>query len=665
MKARNRGLIHKGATTAFAAACLALTLLAFLAFGHAQPASSDVAYSTPAAPTGVTAKVVRDGLRVSWSPSPTLHPAVTHYSVGAGRGTCPVTVGGGKTSAIIPILPGRTQLSPFVTATNAYGQSPPAATTKTIRVSPPRRSRYRNVQVLQFSDFHGAIEASDSQPGAAKLATAFAKDRTHSRATFTVSSGDSIGGAPVISSYFREIPAIRAANGMDLDVSTFGNHEHDRPLEHLREMISRSNFRWTVSNYDTLAPLQSKKNRVKRFTIIKRGGIKLGIVGMNTEDTPTLVAPGNLDYGKAGASIAISRKVAPVNSSIAAARKAGADVVVALLHQGWQVNEGGAAKGRLVDVAKAVRGADAAFGGHTHQHFISNIGGMPVAEPRNSGQEYLRTEMCLDTTKGRVIGSTVRAVPKEEVEKLTPNPAVQKMVDSYSAKIGPIFDRRVGVVAGVFPRGGTPPLERTGETALGDLAADSLKSAYATDFVFVNGGGIRDTLPAAGYTPGNPALRRPGNGTAGPYDVALGDIKSIFPFGNNAATTTISGTELWAALEHAVSAYPSGRFPQISGFEFTFDLDQPAGSRVTAVTKTDATPIPADSTEYTVTTLDYIAFGGDGFGTLFDPVNAKIRSPYDELVTHKLEQDLAASIITPVGPLDGRITCIGAACVPR
>lgn len=158
MKARNRGLIHKGATTAFAAACLALALLAFLAFGHAQPASSDVAYSTPAAPTDVKAKVVRKGIRVSWSPSPTLHPAVSHYSIGAGKGTCPVMVGGGKRSALIPLLPGRKRLTPFVTATNAYGQSPPAAAAKTIRVSPPRRSRYRNVQVLQFSDFHGAID---------------------------------------------------------------------------------------------------------------------------------------------------------------------------------------------------------------------------------------------------------------------------------------------------------------------------------------------------------------------------------------------------------------------------------------------------------------------------------------------------------------------------
>ncbi|MFM8527568.1 MAG: bifunctional metallophosphatase/5'-nucleotidase, partial [bacterium] len=524
---------------------------------------------------------------------------------------------------------------------------------------------FRNVQILQFSDFHGAIENSSSQPGAARLATAFANDRKMSRATFTASSGDTIGGAPIISSHFREIPSIRAANGMKVDISTFGNHEHDRPLEHLREMISRSKFRWTVSNYSTRAPLHTRKQKVAPFSIVKRAGVKVGFVGMNTEDTPTLVAPGNLDYGNAGRSIAISGRTAPVNAQIRAARKAGADVVVALLHQGWQLNENGAAKGRLIDVSQDLRGADIAFGGHTHQGFRSIVRGMPVAEPRSSGHEYLRAELCLDTRKGEVVGSTIQPVAKEKVAELPPNPKVEKMVDDYAKKIIPVFDRKIGTVADLFPNGGNPAINRTGETALGDLLADTLRSKYQTDIVFLNGGGIRDTLPAAGYTPSDPSLRRPGDGSTGPYDAALGDVKSILPFGNNAATSKMTGAQLWTALEHAVTTYPSGRFPQISGFEFSFDLGQVPGSRVTAVTDTNGTPIPNDGTEYTVTTVDYMAFGGDGFGDLFNPGRAEIRSPYDEDLTAKLEADLALGQITPMGPLDGRITCLGVACVTR
>ena len=667
MKSRVRGLRHKGAAAALAAACLVASLLLTLAIGGAEKASSSIVYAAPAAPTKVRATVLpgNRGIRVSWHPSPTAHPAVTHYSVGAGRGTCPVTVSGKRRSAILPLTSRHRGLHPFVEAINAYGTSPAAQAPREISVRKLQKPRFRNVQILQFSDFHGAIENSSSQPGAARLATAFAADRKMSKATFTASSGDTIGGAPIISSHFRELPAIRAANGMGLDISTFGNHEHDRPLSHLREMISHSKFRWTVSNYSTRAPLKTKQGKVEPFEIIERGGVKVGFVGMNTEDTPTLVAPGNLDYGNAGKSIGISGRIDPVNAQIRAARKAGADVVVALLHQGWQLNEGGSAKGRLIDVSQDLRGADIAFGGHTHQSFRSIVGGMPVAEPKNSGHEYLRAELCLDTRKGKVVGSTIQPVDKETVAKLTPDPAVEKMVDYYAKKIIPVFDRKIGTVADLFPNGGNPAVNRTGETALGDLLADTLRAKYQTDLVFLNGGGIRDTLPASGYTPSDPALRRPGPGTTGPYDAALGDIKSILPFGNNAATSTMTGAQLWAALENGVSAYPTGRFPQISGFEFTFDLGQVPGDRITSVTTPNGTPIPADSTQYTVTTVDYMAFGGDGFGDLFNPARAEIHGPYDEELTAKLEADLALGQITPMGPLDGRSTCLGAACVPR
>ena len=669
MTAQGKGFGFKGTMIALTAACLTFTALVFLAFGHAQPASSEVTYSAPVAPTNVKARALPAGrgIRVSWSPSTTQHPAIDHYSVGAGRGSCPVTVAGSRHSVVLPLSSRHRKLHPFVEAINAYGTSPAATATRGVTVSAQPNPRYRNIQILQFSDFHGAIENSASQPGAARLATAFARDRKKSKATFTASSGDTIGGAPIISSHFREIPSIRAANGMKVDISTFGNHEHDRPLKHLREMISRSKFRWTVSNYSTRAPLQTRKNKVRPFTIIKRAGIRVGFVGMNTEDTPTLVAPGNLDYGEAGESIAITRSVAPVNAQIRAARKAGAEVVVALLHQGWQLNENGAAKGRLVDVASGLRGADIAFGGHTHQGFRSIVRGTPVAEPKNSGHEYLRAELCLDTRKGEVLGTTIQPVAKVKVAKLQPDPKVEKMVDYYAKKIIPVFDRKIGTVADLFPNGGNPAINRSGETALGDLLADTLRTKYQTDLVFLNGGGIRDTLPAAGYTPSDPSLRRPGPGTTGPYDAALGDVKSILPFGNNAATSKMTGAQLWTALEHAVQTYPSGRFPQISGFEFTFTPRSPEDPtpRISAVTDMNGTPIPNDSTEYTVTTVDYMAFGGDGFGDLFNPARAEIHGPYDEDLTSKLEADLALGQITPMGPLDGRISCLGALCVPR
>ncbi|MFM8889511.1 MAG: 5'-nucleotidase C-terminal domain-containing protein [Solirubrobacterales bacterium] len=665
---------YGGTPTAVAVMAGVAIVAAAVAGGAAERAGSQETFAKPAAPASVTAKLVRGKLEVSWKAPATASPAITHYVVSdhlrsSRKGTCPVTVSSTRRKAQLPILPGRTRVWPAVRAVNSYGFSTEAITTGPVQVKAPRRSDFRNVQVLQFSDFHGAIEESDNNAGAAKLATAFASDRTHSPATFTAASGDSLGGAPIIASYFEEIPTVRVQNKMGLDVSTFGNHEHDRPLTHLKEMIGRSNFAWTDSNYSTLQPLQTPKRKVKPYVIVERGGVKVGFVGMNTEDTKELVKPGNLGYGTAGKEIVISRKVDGVNAQIRAVKKAGAEVVVALTHQGWNLNANGVPTGRLIEVAGQIKGAAAVYGGHTHQTYASIIGGNPTVEVRNSGQEYTRLQLCLNTRTDRVVGSNVEYVLKDEIAKLAADPKVAAVVSEYQKKIGPIFDQKVGVVAGIFPRGtsgGHPkPVERTGETQLGNLTADRLKLKYGTDLVFTNGGGIRDTLPANGYTPSDPTLRRPGPGTTGPYDVVLGDIKSIYPFGTEAATSTMTGEQLWGALEVGVSAYPSGAFPQISGFKFTFDLGRRVGSRVTEVAQPDGTPIPKDGTSYTVTTLSFMAFGGDGYGTFFNPSQVQVREPYDEALTDALKADLAAGITTPVAPLDGRITCLGAECVPR
>lgn len=666
---------NNGATPVLAALVAGATLLAGLALGgQVERAGSAETFAKPVPPTDVKAKLVEGKVEVSWrSPGPT-YPAITHYvisdSVTAGRkGTCPVTVSAGKRKARMPVLPGRTEVLPAVRAVNAYGYSEKTVAKRPVRVKAPRRSDLRNVQLLQFSDFHGAIEESDNNAGAAKLATAFERDRKRSPATFTIASGDSLGGSPVIASYFDEIPTVRVLNRMDLDVSTFGNHEHDRPLTHLKDMIRRSNFDWTVANYNTLQPLQTPTRKVKPYVITERGGVKVGFVGMNTEETKELVKPGNLGYGTAGREIVISGKVDGVNRQIRAARKAGADVVVALTHQGWNLNANGSPTGRLIEVANQVKGGAVVYGAHTHQTYASIIAGKPTVEARNSGQEYTRLQICLNTRTDRVIGSDVDYVLKDEIAKLAADPAVAAIVSEYQEKIGPIFDQKVGVVADIFPRGtsaGHPkPVERTGETQLGNLTADRLKLKYGTDLVFTNGGGIRDTLPANGYTPSDPTLRRPGPGTTGPYDVVLGDVKSVYPFGTEAATSTMTGEQLWGALEVGVSSYPSGAFPQISGFKFTFDLDRPVGSRVTEVTRPDGSPIPRDGTSYTVTTLSFMAFGGDGYGTFFNPTQVQVREPYDEALTDALKSDLAAGVTTPVAPLDGRITCLGSECVPR
>ena len=638
-------------------------------------AQANVVYSTPSAPTNVTSYLSTRGVVVKWTPSATVTPAITHYVVSAGAGSCPILVPATSNSVVtMPVVVGQPGGTPVVQALNAYGFSKPTASTKSYtaaELATVASPLHKAVQVLQLSDLHGAIEVGGSF-GAALLASNWAADRTANVATIAVSSGDNIGAAPPISTEFEELPTIEALNLAKLDVSVFGNHEHDRNIDHVNKIIGASDFQWVVSNYSegALDALKSGTKQAKNYTIIERGGVKIGVVGSNTSETIEQVFPGNLDYKDASGvkkTITINSGVVGINQAIVEAKAAGADIVIAVIHQGWLENADGVAKGLFNSLASQIKGAAAIYGGHSHQTFATVIPGSARVAPtvlgqvRNAGVEYTRTQICMRS--GKVVGQSIQHVLKAAASTIntgvvstvtTQDATAAAMVKKYKDQLSAKLDVKIGQVSGVFPRGGSPAVERSGETPMGNYMADLLRAKYKTDFAIQNGGGIRDTFPAKTYIPANTALVRTG---AGPLDVTLGDAFTVFPFGNQVATTVVTGENLWKALENGVGGnYPGdGRFPQISGFKFSFDASKPIGSRIVSVTKPDGTAIAKDSTEYTLTTLDFLIYGGDGYLNVFSPSKAKVQGALLDVFVDALKADMAAGKVTALPVLDGRI----------
>jgi 5'-nucleotidase len=654
---------------------LATSLLVSLLVPSAQAAT----YSLPNAPTNVTSYLGAKGVVVKWTAGASVEPGVTGHVISAGAGSCPIFVPIGNSSVVtMPVVVGQPAGTPVVQAVNAYGFSKPTASNKSYtkeQLATVASSQNKAVQVLQLSDLHGAIEVGSSF-GAPLLASNWAADRTANAATIAVSSGDNIGAAPPISTEFEELPTIESLNAIKLDVSTMGNHEHDRNLDHLNKMIGASDFQWVVSNYSegSLDALKSGSKQAKNYTIIERGGIKIGVVGSNTPETVEQVFPGNLDYKDASGAkktIVINPGVVGMNKAIAEAKAAGADVVIAVIHQGWLENADGVAKGLFNSLASQIKGAAAIYGGHSHQTFASVIPGTVRTSPvvlgqvRNAGVEYTRTQICM--RGGKVVGQSIQHVLKAAAPTIntgvvstvtTQDAAAAALVKKYKDQLSAKLDVKIGQVSGVFPRGGSPAVERSGETPMGNYIADLMRAKYGTDFAIQNGGGIRDTFPAKNYIPANTALVRTGSG---PLDVTLGDAFTVFPFGNQIATTVVTGANLWKALENGVGGnYPGdGRFPQISGFKFTFDASKPIGSRIVSVTKLDGTEIAKDSKEYTLTTLDYVIYGGDGYVNVFSPAQAKVKGALLDVFVDALKADMAAGKVTQVPAADGRIKKVG------
>ena len=139
----------------------------------------------------------------------------------------------------------------------------------------------------------------------------------------------------------------------------------------------------------------------------------------------------------------------------------------------------------------------------------------------------------------------------------------------------------------------------------------------------------------------------------------------MLPFGNVSATLTINGAELKDYLETAVSSLPAtgnGRFGQVSGLCFTFNVEgTPAsfaangivipgtGNRVVGAVRQAAdgsctgAPVSFSSgVNYTLTTNDFTAGGGDGYP------NNRSRITTQDI----LDQDLADYLAAVPGGVD-------------
>ena len=656
--------------TGFGVFAIAAALLVTMVTPIAQ---ANTVYAKPEAPTNVTSYLSSRGVMVKWTASPTANPEITHYVVSAGSGSCPIIVpASNNRNVTMPVVVGQPGGTPVVQAVNAYGFSAAAKSKQSYTAAQlatvASASNIKSVQVLQLSDLHGAIEASATNIGSAVLASAFANDRKNAAATVTLSAGDNIGAAPPISTEFEELSTIESMNLMKFDVSAFGNHEHDRNLAHVQKVIGASDFQWVTANYgdSSLAVLKSGDKAAKSYHIIERGGVKIGIVGANTETTIEQVFPGNLNYKDASGierTIEIQAGVTGINAAIAAAKKDGADLVVAVIHQGWSENADGKAVGVINDMATQIKGAAAIYGGHSHQTFAAlvpgkqKIQGTLLGQTRNSGVEYTRSQICINTDTDKVIGSSIETITKAAVATVTADTDTAASVKKYKDQLTPKLDVKIGSVSGTFPRGGSPAVERSGENPMGIYIADLLRAKHKTDFALTNGGGIRDTFPARSYVPVDTTLVRTGTGA---LDVTLGDALAVYPFGNQIATTIVTGENLWKALENGVSGFPAdGRFPQVSGFKFTFDPAKAVGSRIVSVTKDDGTEIAKDQTVYTLTTLDFIIYGGDGYANVFSPTKAKVQGALLDVFVDAIKADMAAGKVTQLPALDGRVKKIG------
>ena len=482
--------------------------------------------------------------------------------------------------------------------------------------------------ILDISDYHGQLvpmaEAADNLPapsvnnvfdigGSATLLPWFDYYRAQApNGSITMAAGDSIGATPPISSFFGDTPTIEFMNAMGFDVDGLGNHNFDAGQAYLRgTIIPMANYPFISSN--VVMPNGATPAEWSPSTVFSFDGFKLGMVGFTNEDAPSLVFPGN--FG----SFEVLPRVPAVTAEVNRLRASGVSAIVVMGHDGADAGTLSAPLGPILDLT-AIAGVDVVVGDHTNQQVHAVVNGKLVVENLSKSARFTRIQVVVDpVTKSVVFASADFHKPWNV--GITPDPGIQARINELNDILRPLLSVVIGSSSVQIPRSDKCGRVdgRLCESLIGNTLTDAMRQTEATDFAITNSGGIRANLTCPttdSATDFCPAYTPP------PFPITKGQTFTVLPFGNFSVKATITGAELKVQLENGVSSMPTanGRFPQVSGLCFTYDIAAAVGSRVTGAVRQAAdgscTGAVIDLTagsSYSVAMNDFMVIGGDGY----------------------------------------------------
>ena len=512
-------------------------------------------------------------------------------------------------------------------------------------------------------------------------------------------------------------------NAMNLTANGFGNHVFDGGINDFARMLEKADYPFLAVNLDFSdvelaegvpeieigedgASVQENAGKVARSSYVEVGGERRGLIGrapadfFNVIKDPDETIPG-LDFYGGRDPESNQPKVSAVQQVMEQVRllqSKGINKIILLDHaQDYTADPLAASKLRGIDILVTAGAtgfmarpeADGPYNmlrpedssGVDYPTILRDRDGNFVVNV-NSGQLYRYVGNLIVTfdSEGHVIGVDRRSGPvattPEAIDKLenklghsletpqqvesifkalTKTPTIQTAFEQVGTTQKPLNGQRANV--------------RGRATNLGRIAADSTlwyaRQAFpdlGVDVALKNGGGIRASIE-------------------GPK-VTRFTIQSALAFDNKTAVVELTGDELLAAMENAVSRVPAadGRFPQIAGMQLEYDASQPGvmgevsvsePSRVVnlQVTYDDGTTdtLVSDGEvqgnlsdrRIVMATNGFLLTGGDGYRMLQSASEERGAQRTDigeqEVLARYISEELNSSVNMPDPPADPRV----------
>lgn len=517
------------------------------------------------------------------------------------------------------VLPG---LCVLIACSHPPGQRAPAlgdGSWRPIDPQPPPAARGHavTISIVGTNDLHGALERLPLFAGfVVNLRAARAVDG----GVVLVDGGDMFQGT-LESNLGEGADVVRAYNQIGYAAVAIGNHEFDYgpegpaatptgpgddPRGALKARAREAKFPFLASNLvDNATGSRVLWPNMPGSTMVEVAGVKIGIIGASTESTPYTTMPANF------AGLRIAPPAQAIVDQATALRGQGAKLVIATMHIGTSCKEfdhpdDSSSCDKREELFRLLgdlpRGTvDVIVGGHTHAAVAHRLDGVAVIESYAQGRAFGRVDVTVDPD-GKIsdvhIDKPHLMCPLDsnfnpaavadchpgdyEGKPVTPDPEVQKIVDTAMARAGERRSEKLGVVlASIVKRA------HAVESAEGNLFTDLMLEARPdAQVALTNGGGLRADLPAGTLT--------------------YGALFEALPFDNRFAIVELTGKDLRALV--ASNLAHGGAFLSWAGL--TARARCKAG-KLDVQIQVRGKPLD-EAASYKLATSDFLASGGDG-----------------------------------------------------